>query len=162
MSLSDVNAGPRVEEGWHQPLQHQGSLQLTPHLPLEPASVRAPVSYAGEKCEEGGGKAVNAASIHDWPGHSRCSLSLAARTSGRRIWFARPRAMQCLRAARYKRTQKAQEVFSLGASGANPNDLKAEWPRVERSSFGDPKERIEPTLLSYPLVIRYNDGTNFF
>ena len=56
--------------------------------------------------------------------------------------------MQCLRAARYKRTQKAQEVSSLGASGANPNDLKAEWPRVERSSFGDPKERIEPTLLS--------------
>ena len=30
-----------------------------------------------------------------------------------------------------------------GASGANSNDLKAEWPRITRSSFGDPKERIE-------------------
>lgn len=35
----------------------------------------------------------------------------------------------------------------MGASGANPNDLKAEWPRIVRSSFGDPKERIEFTLL---------------
>lgn len=50
----------------------------------------------------------------------------------------------------------------MGASGANPNDLKAEWPRIVRSSFGDPKERIEFTFAFPPLVIRYNDGTDIF
>src|SRR5260221_6967704 len=71
MSLSDVNAGPRVEEEWHQPLQHQRIPLLTPHLPLDPAGTRTPVIYAGERCEEGGRNAVNAASIHDWPRHAR-------------------------------------------------------------------------------------------
>jgi len=37
-----------------------------------------------------------------------CPLSLAARKSGRRKWFGRLRPMQCLRAARYKRTQKPE------------------------------------------------------
>ena len=47
------------------------------------------------------GKAVNVASIHDWPGHARHPALLAARKHGRRKWVVRPHATQCLRATRY-------------------------------------------------------------